>query len=122
MRDEPLDDKAIDAAREILQPFLGEGILQAYERAKVVRQDAFKDMVELTRAAKANGMTTAQIRDTLQANRVLMANVMAILRCRAPKWRPGNRFLSSAIKRAETLFDPETKAEFERRRDLLMKP
>lgn len=96
-------------------------LLRVYARAKAVRAEAFKDMLEKIAATRKAGLSNRVIFDVLRANAVSERDARALLRGKIPNWRPTNAFLRSATKRADVLFDKRTRQEFIRRRRLLQK-
>jgi hypothetical protein len=95
-------------------------IMSAYHRADAVRAEAFKDMIQLVGSARKSGLQNRDILRLLRGAGISKRNAWAIVNERVPKWRPSNTFMRSAIKRADSIFDPETKAAFEKRREMVL--
>jgi hypothetical protein len=84
-------------------------LLDTFETANEIRQDAYREMRVLVNAARKGGVSDATIRRVLRSSGVSKrdANALAIDRDQ-PKWRIGKTFLQGNIKRAKLLIDSET--------------
>ena len=93
-----------------------EELRYAYERAMVVRDQAYTEMLRLIDAARNSGLSDVQVARSLRDSGVSSKDVGSLMRGVIPKWVPAKGGMRQAIRKAHLLFGPDVERELERRR------
>ena len=90
-------------------------IQAAYIRSLKIRQDAYEDMFKLVGAARQSGLIESDIIRILKSNNVSNQDIGSLLRRVIPPWQPSSVSERNAIRRAEALYDDESRQKIRER-------
>lgn len=93
----------------------------AVEQAKVIWNEAFKDMHATVRAARVQGLSDEEIGKSLQNGGIPTKYIGYIIQGKTPPWTPSNQSIANAVKAATQGKSPLTEAQFKKRMQALDK-
>lgn len=79
-------------------------LVDSYEAAMRIREEAYGNMITLVKAAERSGMSKIEIRRTLKNSGISQADIFYILNGKVPKWLPKSSTIGQQYQKAKTNF------------------